>query len=146
VIHAGHDSIIAQRWPQILKRYQERFGNRAGQWAALQAAGPRNDLVLDGEDKGKGKGRDKQKEKEVEDKNKGLPPPPTMTDIVLEVAHRLGYNNPIDSPEWSRQPIFLQSFGERLWTTQVPQEATCIADTKALLWQAYGSCCRLSSI
>jgi hypothetical protein len=111
---------VAQRWPQLLRRYRDQVAPRLGPWAAIQGPGAsaasnsRSDARLrEGEDRGRGKGRDKEKENEDDDyKKKGLPRPPTITDIVLEVAHRLGYNNDISSSKWSRQPIFLQSFGE----------------------------------
>jgi hypothetical protein len=77
-------------------------------------------VAAEGGNRGRGRGRGKDKDDDDDDdddkkeeyRKKGLPPPPTMTDIVLEIAIRLGYNNAINTPGWNQQPIFLQSFGE----------------------------------
>lgn len=114
-VYAGHDSLVAERWPYILSTYQGNLSSRAGQWQALQGrqgsqgSGSTSQDVLqyDGSTQSKGMS-------EGSNSTGNMPPPPTITDIVLEVAHRLGYNNAIYSQGWNQQPIFLQSFGKQL--------------------------------
>jgi hypothetical protein len=104
---------VAERWQYTLSTYQGNLSSRAGQWLALQGRqanqGSGSNDIMQYEDNAQGKGKG-----EGTNSTGSLPPPPTITDIVLEVAHRLGYNNALYSQGWNQQPIFLQSFGELL--------------------------------
>lgn len=133
-VYAGHDSLVAERWPYILSTYQGNLSSRAGQWQALQGrqgsqgsgSTSQDALQYDGSTQSKGTS-------EGSNSTGSMPPPPTITDIVLEVAHRLGYNNAIYSQGWNQQPIFLQSFGKQLhgqwptgWGSSTPVCQECL--------------------